>query len=96
MLIVDCLSRAQEQGESYHPDDSDTIQEDDGRIAGDRKFIVFLSQLLMLFQQCHSCGLEVEFKTSTVGTMLVVDGICPDGHVLHWKSQPTVNQYASW
>ena len=70
----------------------DPIQENDNGVAGDRKFIVFESQLLSLFQWCHSCGLEVELKTSTVGTMLVVEGMCPDGHILHWQSQPTVNR----
>ncbi|XP_065902251.1 uncharacterized protein [Dysidea avara] len=70
----------------------DPIQENEDGVAGDRKFIVFESQLLSLFQRCHSCGLEVVLKTSTVGIMLVVEGMRPDGHVLHWQSQPTVNR----
>ena len=45
----------------------------------------------MLFQHCHTCGLEVELKATTVGTILVVDGVCHDGYILHWQSQPTVN-----
>jgi len=85
--------RAQTKDESYHPDDSvrDTIQNSDDDIAGERKLIIFESQQLTVFQRCHSCGIEVELKTSTVSTMLVVDGTCPDGYVQHWQSQPTVN-----
>ena len=48
-----------------------------------KKIIVFKSQLLMLFQHCHTCGVEVELKATTVGTMLVVDGVCHDGYILH-------------
>ena len=61
----------------------------------DRKFIVFESQLMTLFHRCHSCGLEVKLETSIVGILLVVNGICPDGHVLHWQSQPMVRGMAA-
>ena len=61
----------------------------------DRKFIVFESQLMTLFNRCPSCGLEVKLETSTIGTLLVVNGICPDGHVLHWQSQPMVKGMAA-
>ena len=30
-----------------------------------------------------------------VGTLLVVNGICPDGHVLHWQSHPMVRGMAA-
>ena len=50
----------------------------------DCKFIVFESQLMTLFGRFHSCGLDVKLETSTVGTLLVVNGICPHGHVLHF------------
>ena len=60
----------------------------------DRKFIVFESQLLSLFRRCHSCGQEVKLETSIVGTMLVVSGTCPDGHVLKWQSQPMIKGMA--
>ena len=49
----------------------------------DCKFIVFESQLMALFHWYHSCGLEVKLETFVVGTLLVVNGTCPDGHVLH-------------
>ena len=64
-------------------------------IAKERKYIVFESQLMQLFQRCHSCGLEVKLETSVRGTLLVVNGICPDGHVLHWQSQPMVRGMAA-
>ena len=44
-----------------------------------------------LLKQCRSCGQEVELNTSTRGTLLVVKGICPDGHELSWQSQPLIN-----
>lgn len=54
------------------------------------KLIVFESQPMPLFQWCQSCGLEAKLETSIRGTLLVLNGICPDGHVLHWQSQPMV------
>ena len=48
-----------------------------------------------LFHRCYSCGLEVKLETSIVGTLYVVRGMCPDGHVLHWQSQPTVRGMAA-
>ena len=51
---------------------------------------MFESCLLPLFSQCCKCGLEVELKTSIRGTLLVVNGSCPDGHEVHWKSQPII------
>ena len=68
--------------------EEEDVKVDDG--IKDRKFIVFESQLMTQFRRRHSCGLEVKLKTSIVGTLLVVNGIFPDGHVLHWQSQPMV------
>ena len=56
---------------------------------------MFESQLLSLFRRCHSCGQEVKLETSIVGTMLVVSGTCPDGHVLKWQSQPMIKGIAA-
>ena len=64
-------------------------------VTKDRNFIVFESQLMQLFYQCCSCGLEVKLKTSVQGTLLVVSGVCPDGHILHWQSQPMVRGMAA-
>ena len=47
----------------------------EGEATKNRKFIVFESQLMPLFQRCHSCSLEVELETSIRGTLLVVNGI---------------------
>ena len=49
---------------------------------------------MLLFKQCHVCGLEVKLGTSIQGTLLLVNGICPDGHILHWQSQPTIRGMA--
>ena len=57
----------------------------------DRKFIVFESQLTALFHRCQAVKLE----TSVLGTLLVVNGTCPDGHVLHWQTQPMVRGTAA-
>ena len=59
----------------------------------DRKYIVFESQLMALFHRCHSCGQAVKLETSVLGTLLVVNGTCPD--VLHWQSQPMVRGMAA-
>ena len=64
-------------------------------MAEERKFIVFESQLMLLFKQCRVCGLDIELETSIRGTLLLVSGTCPDGHVLDWQSQPTVKGMAA-
>ena len=66
----------------------DLLHESD--VTKDCKFIVFESQLMQLFQGCHSCGLEVKLKTSIRGTLLVLNSVCPNGHILFWQSQPMV------
>ena len=76
MFILIC-HRVQGHDESYHPDEdllSDLVHES-GRVAKECKFIVFESQLMQLFQRCHSCGLEVKLETSIQGTLLVVNGV---------------------
>ena len=55
--------------------EEEDVKVDDG--IKDHKFIVFESQLMTLFHRCHGCGLEVKLETSIVGTLLVVNGICP-------------------
>ena len=39
------------------------------------------SCLLKLLQKCFSCGQEVKLNTSVKGTLLMVNGTCPDGHL---------------
>ena len=36
----------------------------ESNVTKDHEFIVSESQLIQLFKQCHSCGLEVKLKTS--------------------------------
>ena len=50
---------------------------------------------MQLFHRCRSCGLEVKLKASVRGTLLVVSGVCTDGHILHWQSQPMVRCMAA-
>ena len=82
--------------EEYHPTDDTTQtgeeeeEEAEGALKKEKNFIVFESCLLKLLEQCRSCGQEVELNTSVRGTLLVVHGTCPDGHVLNWQSQPLV------
>ena len=67
--------KVQGHHESYHPDEEslrDVVYE--SKMTKNRKFMVFESQLMQLFQQCHSCGLEVKVETSIQGTLLVVNG----------------------
>ena len=79
---------------NHIPEIGDALEEDMTLDDGVKncKFIVFESQLMELFHRCYSCGLEVKLETSIVGTLLVVRGMCPDGHVLHWQSQPMVRE----
>ena len=56
---------------------------------------MFKLQPLQLFQRCHRCGLEVKLETSIRGTLLVVNGTCPDGLILQRQSQPIVTGMAA-
>ena len=63
MFILVCY-RVQGHDESYHPDDLSSdhdLVHESGGVAKEHKFIVFEIQL---FQQCHSCGLEVKVEIS--------------------------------
>ena len=56
--------RAQGHDESYHPNKEslrDMVYE--SKMTKERKFLVFESQLMQLFQRCHSCCLEVKLET---------------------------------
>ena len=87
--------RIQEHDESYYPPTCEAELRERPGIAEERKFIVFESQLMVLFKQCHICGLDMELETSIRGTLLAVTCTCPDGHVLDWQSQPTVKGMAA-
>ena len=76
------LCSIQEHYESYNPPPCKPELREQLGMAEERKFIVFESQLMLLMKRCCVCGLDMELKTSIRGTLLVVSGICPDGHVL--------------
>ena len=57
------------------------------------KFIVFLSQLLLLFNTCPTCKSDEPFiETSVIGTMVKVKTQCLNPHcplpINTWRSQP--------
>ena len=59
------------------------------------KFIVFISQLLMLFKFCHSCKADGPLlQTRQVGTEIVVTSICINPKCpkkeFTWYSQPVI------
>ena len=80
--------------EVYQPTVDTTEEEEEEEkeetVQKEKKFIVFESCLLKLLQRCCSCGQEIELNTSVKGTLLMVNGTCPDGHVLNWQSQPLI------
>ena len=76
------LCSIKEHYESYNPPPCKPELREQLGMAEERKFIVFESQLMLLMKRCRVCGLDMELKTSIRGTLLVVSGICPDGHVL--------------
>ena len=81
--------------EEYLPADDTTAEDEEElpkeeAIRKENKFLVFESCPFKLLKQCCSCGQEVELNTSARGTLLVVNGTCPDGHVLTWQSQPLI------
>ena len=59
------------------------------------KYIVFLSQLLLLFQVCRSCkGNNVLVETTQHGTLVIVETHCGNPDCLEkefvWHSQPKI------
>ena len=81
----------QKHNESYNPPPCEAELREQLGMAEECKFIVFKSQLRLLFKPCHACDLKL--KTSIQGTLLIVGGTCPDayGQILDWQSQPMVN-----
>ena len=65
--------------EEYYPNDdtTQTVEEEqaEGAFRKRKKLLFFVSCLLELFQQCCSCGQEVELNTPFRGTLLVVQCI---------------------
>ena len=67
----------------------------DNNLRTQPKFIVFLSQLLLLFKFCHFCKAENPLvETRQVGTMAVVTSTCTNAKCskkdVIWRSQPNM------
>lgn len=64
----------------------------DGNLRTEPKFIVFLTQILMLFKFCQFCKSDhPSLEASRCGTMLVVKSYCINPRCMKqhtWKSQP--------
>ena len=54
----------QEHDESYNPPLCEAELSELLGMAEERKFIVFVSQLMLLIKRCRVCGLDMELKTS--------------------------------
>lgn len=62
----------------------------DDSIPFGRKFIVFESELVKLFELCPQCTKpSLPVVKHTQGTMVVIEAECALGHRRTWKSQPT-------
>lgn len=68
----------------------------DSNLRNEPKFVVFLSQLLLLFKFCHHCKADnalVEARQH--GTMIIVSTSCINPHCQKketvWRSQPTMS-----
>ncbi|XP_074634740.1 uncharacterized protein LOC141893240 isoform X2 [Acropora palmata] len=87
--------------------DTASEQEEDANFSGNRvfikdnnlrtqpKFLVFLTQLLVLFKFCHSCKADNPLvETKQVGTMAVITSTCTNTKCKRkdtvWKSQPNM------
>ncbi|XP_075744389.1 uncharacterized protein LOC142803181 [Rhipicephalus microplus] len=57
----------------------------------ERKFIVFESSLKELLSTCRKCFAACKTASSVYGTLLQVQTVCTNNHVLSWKSQPLIN-----
>ena len=67
----------------------------DNNLRTQPKFLVFLTQLLVLFKFCHSCKADNPLvETKQVGTMAVIISTCTNKKCKRkdtvWKSQPNM------
>lgn len=76
----------------YHPSSTDSTDESPAEENGNgnnRKYLVYESALNELLQLCKFCGAAVvQQERRTVGSMLVCDIQCHNGHSYIWQSQP--------
>ena len=94
----DCLS---DSCSLYCPSASDDSETDDESLNGttpstEKKFIVFESQLLKLFQLCQNCGSPIDTTTQhRQGSMVTIAASCINGHTFSWQSQPIISGSAA-
>ena len=95
---MDCDSS---DNDSTHTDDSTELIEGDTQtlIANQRKFIMFESQLDVLFARLkrreYDCTVDMSdtVKDCSFGTILRVSVFCINGHLIHrWLSQPLIGK----
>jgi len=73
--------------EDIYKDDGTTDSEDESAPFG-RKFLVFETSLLQLFQHCSTCLAPTAPQVQKViGTMVVIEAKCSNGHRRIWQSQ---------
>jgi ribonuclease HI len=58
-----------------------------------KKFVVFEKNLDELFVTCSTCAKPiVEQSKKCIGSMVVVQAVCVDGHQNKWRSQPMIGE----
>ena len=58
-----------------------------------KKFVVFEKNLGELFVTCSTCAKPiVEQSKKCIGSMVVVQAVCVDGHQNKWRSQPMIGE----
>ena len=56
-----------------------------------KKIVVFESELYKLLTKCHDCDSPVDSTTQKCnGNMVTITTNCISGHIVSWKSQPSV------
>ncbi|KAH9373067.1 hypothetical protein HPB48_010213 [Haemaphysalis longicornis] len=91
-----CESAAEDHEDtSFRPSPDNSMQEYTTELPhAERKFIVFESALLKLFERCAECSQRGKVTTHVQGTLLKITAECGD-HYKVWYSQPLVNGMAS-
>lgn len=91
-----CESAAEDREDtSFRPSPDNSMQEDTTELPhAERKFIVFESALLKLFERCAECSQRCKITTYVQGTLLKITAECGD-HYKVWYSQPLVNGMAA-
>ncbi|KAH7979918.1 hypothetical protein HPB49_011945 [Dermacentor silvarum] len=82
--VIQLLQRA-------HHESSEVLTRVGEPLHTERKFIVFESCLRELLSTCKVCGQAIgDISSKVVGTLLIVEAMCDEEHILQWRSQPLV------